>query len=394
MSMKQNILLYICLCLFFAACQESEGPLTDITESSHRLQVTIPIGLASETKWNYTTDYVPMKTRSNDFQPALVEKMFAGLVMKEIDGAWYVDTLQHWSLDGTIKVPGFSQYLLNRANNIGKIDLILSPGHYKILVILSPLSVAWNPELKRGYLINADLTGENNVPYACKYRQGNIGNSSRKFPSLYKEVFAGITDFTVSKTGDLHSSSQNGNGELLLTRRVSKYRLALEGPADDGTNFPNTPHYVELKLKTSDQYSFCQGIDCFGKAYYNPEEASREITMYFSTAKYRPSKEFPDETYQLLTPYNSTYPSQYLFIDPEKEEGIPYQISEFHISGQAYGPSYAFKGEFPEQVLHPNSITGLALQGKLDYGINECEVTLKPDRDPARMFSATVELDY
>lgn len=392
--MKQNILLYICLCLFFAACQESEGPLTDITESSHRLQVTIPIGLASETKWNYTTDYVPMQTRSNDFQPALVENKLAGLVMKEIDGAWYVDTLQYWGVDGIFKVPRTNKYLLNRENNIGKIDLLLSQGHYKILVILSPLSVAWNPELKRGYLINADLTGENNVPYACKYKQEKIAFLSKIFPCLYKEVFAGITDFTVSKTGDLHSSSQNGNGELLLTRRVSKYRLALEGPADSITKFPNTEHFVELKLKTSSQHSFCQGIDCFGKAYYNPEEASQEITMYFSTMKYRPSKEFPDETYQLLTPYNSTYPSQYLFIDPENEEGIPYQISEFNISGQSGGPSYAFEGEFPEQVLHPNSITGLALQAKLNYEINEYAVTLKPDRDPAQMFSTTVELDY
>lgn len=392
--MKQNILLYVCLCLFLAACQESEELPPDIPESSDKLQVTIPIGIASETKWNYTTDYVPMQTRSDDFQPALVEKEFAGLVMKEIDGAWYVDTLQRWGLDGTIKVPGYSQYLLSRTNNIGKIDLILSPGHYKILVILSPLSVAWNPELKRGYRINADLTGENNVPYACKYKQGKIGFTSKIFPSLYKEVFAGITDFTVSKTGDLHSSSQNGNRELLLTRRVSKYRLALEGPANDGTNFPNTQHYVELKLKTSDQNSFCQGIDCFGKAYYNPEEASQEIKMYFSTMKYRPSKEFQDEIYQLLTPYNSTYPSQYLFIDPEKEEGIPYQISEFNISGQSGGPSYAFEGDFPEQVLHPNSITGLALQAKMKNMEYEYEVTLKPNRDPARMFSTTVELDY
>lgn len=391
--MSNNIIKYICLALLLAACQEDEALLPDLSESTDRFEVTIPLGIAPETGWSYETDYVPMQTRSEEFQPALVDKQFAGLVMKEIDGAWYVDTLQFWNLDGIIKVPKTSVYLLSKENNIGKIDLILSPGHYKILVITagkySP--VRWNKALKRGYLVKGTPMNEKNIPYACTYVQEQIGEHN--YSILSREIFAGVTDFTVSKAGDLHSSPGNQNDKLMLTRRVSKYRFALEGPRADGTAFPDTQHYFYLHLSTTSPYGFCEGIDCFGKSYY-PEETNQEIKMHMSTTIYRTSPNFSNEKYQLLTPYNSTYSSQYLFIDPDKKEGVPLQISFFHLSGQSGGPSYAFEDKFPEQTLYPNSITGFVLQAKGKDDKYEYSITLKPDRDITKIFSPTVELDY
>lgn len=395
--MSNNIIKYICLALLLAACQEDETLLPDLPESTDRFEVTIPLGIAPETGWSYTTDYVPMQTRSEEFQSALVDKQFAGLVMKEIKGAWYVDTFQFWSLDDEALVAKGGRYLLSRGNNIGKIDLILSPGDYKILVITAGKSgITWNPALKRGYLVKETPDDDGIIPYACMYGQTQIG--SKNYFTLSREVFAGILDFTVSKTGNLHSSPQNGNNSLTLTRRVSKYRIALEGmvkpPKGEVNLFPNTEHFIYSELATEHPHAFCQGINCFGGAYYDPKKTNQEINIVISATRFRPSITPAGESYQIVTPYNSTYSSQYLFIDPENKEGIPYQISDFHLNGQSGGPEYIFNDKFNEQILYPNSITGIALQTTFNQQNGKYEMSLKPDRDPATMFSHTLEIDY
>lgn len=383
--MRTNILGYICLFLLLLACQEDEQILSDNRVSSEGVKVTIPIGIAPETEWDYATDYVPMQTRATGERLALVDRLFKSIVMKEIDGAWYVDTIQKRNLENVELIKSYC--LLTQRNDIGKIDIVLSPGHYKILVVIGPNSVSWNLDLKKGFLIKAGNESDENIPYACTYR------TNEDYPFLSREVFAGVMDFTVSKTGDLHSSAQNGNNELTLKRWVSKYRVALEGP-DDGKSFskdvfPNTQHFVSFTLTTDEPHAFCEGIDCFGKAFYS-SQPKKEIKMRMSADRFRFSNESPQKYYQIITPNNSTHPSQYLFIDPEKKEGIPYHINSFKLHGASDGSKYNMDDEFPPQMLYPNSITGITLKTKGD-GIYI--MTLCPDRDPAKIFSPTVEID-
>lgn len=357
--MVKNLIRWICLGIFLTACEQEETLYRGESEN-HRC--SIPLSLASDLRIQGGTDYVPMYTKADDAIKTELENACRCLLLKKIDSKWYVDDLLQLPLD-----KGASPYTtltVGSDGTIGSIEMTLRPGYYHLLVVTNAWGVEWNPALTRGYLVKDETAPQNETPYAFTYSvEDDAQYLNKGYRYLSKEIFTGTYEFTVSKTGDLHSASVNGNGQVNLTRKLSRLRVLLKytPSTDKRPAFNPTAHYIYPVLKATGDVPFCDGIDCWGDAYYNRENPTYELPMCISTTE-EAKAATNGASYQLTLPKNSTYPSAFIFTDETKTEGIPYEISIAKILSYSGGPTYYYDGVIPGHVLYPNSIDGLVFQ--------------------------------
>lgn len=395
--MVKNLLGFVCLGVFLIACDPEESGYYPEPAGNHR--VSVPLSVASDLCFEEHSEYVPMRAKAGNPIEAEIENTCQCLILKEAGSGWYVDTLVRVILDKSLSP--YQKQTVKGPGPVGSINLILSPGRYRILVVANASGVAWNPALVPGYKVKEETDSGSPVPYAFIYSvQTDEGFLNYGYRSLYQEVFTGTYQFVVSKTGDLHSDPSNGNGGVNLTRKVSRFRLLLKNVLSPHENFPFqlTPHFARLVLKPTGDTPFCNGINCWGEAYYDPEDPLDTFEMCISTyGKWLEGTN--GAQYQLVLPKNSTYPAVFIFTDEKKTEGVSYRISSCEISGSSGGFTYYYEGTIEGHTLYPNSIDGIVLQTTDDYrespngGYPNVRVEVVPQENAVALFDSFYEVN-
>lgn len=378
--MRKNVIGWVCLGIFLVACEQEEINYPK-EEEPENYRFSIPLSLTSSVTVGEGTDYVPMATKADDQIKTMIEEECRCLVLKEIESQWYVDTLLFFTWNKSKSYT--SPQPITADGNLGTLDLVLRPGTYRLLVVANPNGVDWNPALIPGYKVKGEATAETPIPYAFTYTiQQQPGYLDYGYRSLFREIFTGTYQFTVSKTGDLHSDPVNGNGGVHLTRKVSRFRILLKGvvPSEPTFAFESTYYFAYLELEAQGDNFFCDGIDCWGNAYYNRKEPTSILPLCISTSgEWHKTADL--DSFQLVLPNHSTYSSALVFTDETKNQGLPYAITLTRILGQSGGFTYYYPGKIEGHTLFPNSIDGIVVQPTDRYRLKDgykVEIEVEP----------------
>lgn len=339
--------------VLFSACSELDENMNfnKDMESKNAVEVNLSLSFAPEVHLDGNTNYQPMSTRAGDSIKSIIANEYKCLVLKEINNIWYVDTLAKPTLTTD---PSNSELKIMSTTIFQDLKLTLRPGHYRILAVLNPRSGEWNPQLVPGTKVKGD--GIDTVAHAYKYRFqtggfANIGKREVKY-----EIFSGTAEFTVSKTSNLHSNPINGNTHIIFTRKVMQIRFLLKDHISpkDSFNFNPTQHTVHATLKaTKEGIPFCDGLDCWGDAYYNHIKPTTELPICtdLDTPWRTSTSSKTKERYKMISSHVTIY-SPFVFTDVNTQ--VPYQLENIKIIGQSGGDGFVY--------IYPEPIRNLQLK--------------------------------
>lgn len=345
------------ICMLLPACTEQEDNDTLINSAiMGKDKVTVNLTLSSipEIQIDGNTDYRPVTRATGDIR-SLIENNYRCLVMKKIGNKWYVDTLTTRNLTGSGSVIDVKEN-----TQFTPLQLTLRPGEYHVLVVLNSQFLKWNPKLVPGAIVKNEA---DTITHAYTYYYLNDIRFVRH------EIFAGTANFTVEKTSDLHSVSISGDTEIALSRKVMQMRYLLKDhPSEPGEyNFSDTQHTVFTTLKATDpDIPFCDGLDCWGNAYYNRAKPTRELQMRTDLNGPWHEAETGDR-YKIISNQVTRY-SPFIFADETKE--VPYSLDNIRITGQSGsdGFIYEYRHPIPNLILTNNTIQPIVFQttGEVD----------------------------
>lgn len=345
------------ICILFPACsdqEENEGLLNNTFKEDNTVDVNFSLSLLPTMNVEGNTNYRPMSTRAEGDIQVVLKNQYYCLIMKEIDNIWYVDTLVKKNLTTggawtEIKVRD------TLATNLPDLQLTLRPGHYRLLVVLNPGSGAWNPGLVPGAVVK---NGTDTVACAYTYKfqeSTNYANFGKR--EVPKDIFAGTTEFTIKKTSDLHSNPVNGNTHITFYRKVMQMRFLLKDhpSPQQKYNFSETAHTVHATLKaTQPDKPFCDGLDCWGDAYYNHRQPTTEMEICTDLGgAWQDSK---INTRYKMYANSATVRSPFIYTD--ETTTVPYQVDSIKISGQSGvgGFVYIYTEPIRNLILKNNTI--------------------------------------
>lgn len=357
---KEKIIgMLVCIFILLLACTERDETDSLINrEIMGKDEVKVSLSLSSlpEIKIEGNTDYRPMGTRASGNVRSIIYNMYKCLVMKEIGSKWYVDTV----LQPTLTDASMFDYLkVTDDTRFNDLQLTLRPGHYRVLVVLNFQATNWNTALVPGAIVKGET---NTVAHAYTYKyQTDPTFSNIGLRQLGSEVFAGTADFTVSKTTDLHTNPVIGDTKINLGRKVMMMRYLLKDipSLDDMLNFKETQYtvYTTLKATHSDK-PFCDGLDCWGKAYYNHQNPTLKLKTCTCLGWY--FKEASNGKKYIIISGLPTINSPFVFTDNNTQ--VPYELDEIIITGQSDGPLFTYPALIPNLILQNNTIQPVVFQ--------------------------------
>lgn len=343
------------ICILLLACSEQEEN-ESLYAGMGKEKVDVRLSLSSLPKIQVegNTDYHPMSGRAEAGEiRSIIANRYNCLVMKEIGEKWYVDTLVRPALT---QAGIWSDVKVTDATIFNDVQLTLRPGHYRVLVVLNPGTVEWNASLKPGAVVKG---GADTVAHAYTYhfQRETSWHANYGMLQVNREVFAGSVEFTVEKTSDLHSNPINGNTHITLARKVMQLRFLLKDNASpkEGFNFNQTQHTVHTTLKaTQPDTPFCDGLDCWGNAYYNSKVPTEELQLCTDIHdKWRLANN--GIQYKMTSPPNVTIYSPFIFADNTRE--VPYQLKNTKVVGQSGQGGYVY--------IYPQFISGLVVKNNI-----------------------------
>lgn len=370
--MKEKILGILAgICMVLLACSEREdydGVINNSIMGKDKVTVNLRLSSIPEIQLDGNTDYRPASRAEGNIR-SLIANNYRCLVMKEIGAKWYVDTLTNRALTEGSK---WLNVKVTDDTKFKDLQLTLRPGHYRLLVVLNPQAGKWNPGLVPGAVVKNEpdtITHAYTYTYIYKENTGDV-----RF--VKDEIFAGTAEFTVEKTSDLHSTSISGDTAITFHRKVMQMRYLLKDHPSEpgGYNFSPTQHTVYATLKATDpDKPFCDGLDCWGRAYYNRIPTTELLMCTDLHENWRIAK--TEDQYKMVA-NNVTRCSPFLFTDELKE--VPYQLDNIKITGQSGqgGFVYVYPPFIPELVLTNNSIQPVVFQttGEANHTIISPEV--------------------
>lgn len=277
------------------------------------------------------------------------------LILKKADTRWIVDATQNVLLDAASGP--WLELKLSGDLPPCTFGLELRPGDYRIVAVLNFQSGDWNTELVPGTVVadaaDASMRTPPLVTYLISTHWMNTG-----YRQLSREVFVAVADFTVPKSGDLHSSGMPAV-TLRAERRVAKFRVLLKdkcSPVND-FSFQKTAHTFRARF-ISKATPFAEGIDALGGMYYG-DPGVYELPWCMSTiGEFHASG---TDVYQMCQT-NSTVFSPFLFADP-RSAGVPFEITDIRISGASGSGGFSYKtGEPFTRTLACNGICGVVFE--------------------------------
>lgn len=348
------------ICTLFAACseqEENESLINSAIQGEEAVDVNISLSLSPEVYLNVNTDYQPMSTRAGETDPnkilSLIDYTYKCLVLKEIDNQWYVERLE--DMEWTDPTEDYVGITANTKFN--DLQLTLRPGHYKILAVLNPQAGVWNPGLVPGAIVKNE---SDTITHAYTYFfQRSSDYSNQDMRQVGAEIFAGTAEFEVVKTSDLHTGPINGNTTISFTRKVMNMRYLLKDNGTEGPpNFVKTQYTVFATLKaTQSNEVFCDGLDCWGEAYYNRQNPTTELEICMCiTGVWRRS--ITNELYQ-MTSHNATIYSPFVYTDDKRP--VSYQMEKLKVYGQAGEFFYVYPNIIEDLKLTNNTIQQIVL---------------------------------
>lgn len=359
---KERIIGMLCgICILLLACSEQEennSVVNDAIMGKEKVDVRLSLSSIPGMEIEGNTDYRPMSTRAEEEKiHAKIANVYKCLVMKEIGGKWYVDTLTQRTLaDGS----PWKEVEVKESTVWKDLQLTLRPGHYRVLVVLNPNSGKWNPALVPGAVVKGEADTVAHA-YTYNYQQSDKYANFGKRQVRY-EMFAGSAEFTVKKTSDLHSNPVNGNTHITFFRKVMQMRFLLKNYDSPDFNFSNTQHTVYATLKATEPGKFfCDGLDCWGDAYYNQQQPTTKIEMCTDLDPNWRLSGVNGEEYKISSSH-VTVLSPFIYTDSTTT--VPYLIDEIKITGQVgYGGyTYYYLSQIPELVLKNNTIQQVVFQ--------------------------------
>lgn len=365
---KEKIIgMLVGIFILLLACSErdeNESLINSDIMGTEKVDVSLSLSLP-ELQIESNTDYRPMSTRvADDEVKALIVNKYRCLVLKEIGGTWYVEAY----IEPLLKEGEGSELLVTDNPVFDNLQLTLRPGHYQVLVILnSERTTLWNKNLVPGAVVKNQ---SDTITHACTYRfqAKDAIHANKGERQLSKEVFSGTVDFRITKTRDLHSPvAISGNTEIALTRRVAKLRFLLKDhPVDvEGSsldyNFYDTEFtlYSTVKVTQEGEY-FCDGLDCWGNAYYNRTNPTTQMKIIMSINM--DWQAAAGEHYKMTVPAGTTIYSPFVFTDTTKV--VHYQVENILITGQSESPSiqHVYRGPITGLILRNDSVQPLVFQ--------------------------------
>lgn len=367
---KERIIGMLCgICILLLACSEQEennSVVNNAIMGKDKVDVCLNLSLTPALGIEGNTDYRPMSTRASGDIKALIVNAYKCVVMKEIGGVWYVDMVIEPKLlenpkEGDI-VERVNNYYVGVRDGMefAPLQLTLRPGHYRVLAVLNSREVAWNPALVPGAVVKE---GEANAAYAYTYQYQSLNYFGKRRVNL--EIFAGTAEFTVEKTSDLHSQPIiNGDKQINFIRRIMQMRFLLKDyTSKDGIYFPSTQFTVFATLKSDPNKFFCDGLDCWGNAYYNSKSPTKEIEI--CTQTYSGWHIADNGSKYLMTAMNVTIHSPFLFTD--EANPVPYSLEDIKITGQSGEMSYFYKFPITGLIFKNNTIEQIVFKTTDEY---------------------------
>lgn len=407
---KEKIIgMLVGIFILLLACSErdeNESLINSGIMGTEKVDVSLSLSLP-ELQIESNTDYRPMSTRTTDNEvKALIDNEYRCLVLKEIGGTWYVEAyvepLLQKEVTGVLKVKETPPVFDN-------LQLALRPGHYRVLVILNSGFTTWNKKLVPGAVVKNQ---SDTITHACTYRfqEKDAPFANRGERQLSKEIFSGTAEFTIEKTSDVHSPvSITGETKIALTRKVAKLRFLLkdhpavvEKVTNNGDtvrtdyNFTNTQYTIRSTIKvTQEGERFCDGLDCWGKAYYNRKKPTTQMRIIIDTNQYWQTTS--DGRQYKIPLSNVTIYSPFVFTDTTKI--VSYQLGDMLITGKSESPStqYVYSGPVAEFKLENNTIQPLVFQAtnqvvyKKEDDANEVTLEFLQDESSEELFGAYYE---
>lgn len=385
-------LLLACLSGFLLSCTQDEGLEGYVPEPEKTTGINIPISLATEVKLATGSELRPMGLSIDTGLKLKIRNGYKALFLKEIDNRWYVDTLVSCKIDPSVKDP---RALFDVRDNgiVANLNIALRPGNYRAMIVLNPDYASWNPAIVPGLLVKDFVTPLDSVPYAFTYQfqqnewfPENLGERM-----LMNEIFTGIVEFTIDKTGDLHTPNNTGL-TVNVTRKVMRYRLLLKNNPDSPPVNATIGSPVFLTLVAEGDARFCDGVNCWGSAHYHPTTPTRKMDVRFTIGEDWVTDDKGNQ--YLMCRYNAHNYSPYLFAD-DSITGVPYKVTYLRITGASGGFTYQYFPEITGHTIKANTIDGVVVEPTTEVVPEEQQwrVTLRlvEDENPATLFDAFYE---
>lgn len=346
--MKRFSLFLALTTLLLCGC--SQDKVSVLGTAAEKASVAVRFELTSVST---ETSVVPM-TRATTYTN-WISNHGRALLLKKADGRWIVERTDTVFLDG--KPSRWSSIMRLTADRLpaASFGFELRPGDYRIVVVLNPESSVWNKALVPGTVVADENNPALRTPPLISYLIVGEGFMNKGYRMLNREVFVATADFTVPKSGDLHSAGMPAI-PLKAERRVGKVRMLVKDKPSPikGFTFMPTPHFFRMIFTALDQ-PFAEGIDALGGMYYS-EEGLYQLPWFMSTMGFHTSG---SSLYQLCQT-NSTAFSPFLFIGPEAGD-MPFEITVNTISGASDGFTYLTDQVFT-RTLAASRTTGIVFQ--------------------------------
>lgn len=342
--------------LLAGGCSTTEQePATMPEGETHH--ITLPVNLSGSLPGDTHTE--PMTRADASTKVSKVQNRYTYFLCKKVGDTWYMDSKGEGYLTDKGRFADLEPVMSDTFNDL---KLELRPGEYHIVVLTNPSCVQQNPALTAGTPIKRD-DGTLETPWLFQYAKGTEEwRPNYGLIGLNRDIFTGTVDFTVTKTGDLHSDPAGAPAQLTLTRINTWYRTLLR----DDPSLPEevrfimgTANFWSISLESLDDKGFPYGLDAWGNAWY-PTPAEKELVFYVSSGMQGYTGK--DGTLYSLPMPNATYYYPMLIADKNSTEGHKYKITDMRISGQnTHLPTYYFDPGI-ERIFRANTYSGIILE--------------------------------
>lgn len=355
-------ILYLFLLLPLVACQKDEPAAPD----PGKLQDgRANVRFVPQASLDLETEIRPMKgtTRATEPIRLRVYNVYRCLILKKIDSRWVVDTL----VRAFLRPPSSQDYRdqeYEDFNLTGELpdqgfEVQLRPGDYKVVTVLNYHATEWNNALRPGTVVADESAPDFPVPFLVQYWfETDPYQGARGYRVTTREVFAGSRDFTVDKTGDLHTDAGADKVVIPLLRRTAKFRPLLKYyDGERWMNFRQTQYLAKYTCLATTEAPFCEGVNALGGPYYRPG-GLHELPVYMNiSSAWRESPTAPGQWYHIPL-VDATAFNIYFFTDPDVP--TPYRIEGIHIYGRE-GDIPFYLPDAIERTFAYNSIEGIVL---------------------------------
>lgn len=349
--------------LLLVSCEQEDndyGGITAVTTD----EIPVDFSFSMKSNIEYATDYTPIRAAADTDEngniiKARISNVYKVLIAKKIDTRWIIEKMMDVKINpddnfGTSKHDITDSTVFNFSTE-------LRPGEYRMTIFTGLKFVTWNALLKEGMAIGTVGT-DDSAPLAYTYQYVGQGYLNTGHQYLQEEIFTANTEFTVTKTEDLHSSPLTQPVSLKLKRMVTRLRILLKYVASPNNKYEFFKGYsnsIVADLTTTTDVPFPNGLNVWGDPFY--EENNSITNMKFGVFTWNtPQQATNGFSYMLGMKEDTRQYSPYYFSDPEKD--ITVSVTNVEVAASSFiGINYLYSDIVPDIVLKHNQTTGFVL---------------------------------